>query len=103
MPYGLSDDVLEKMQQYFAENKAIEKVILFGSRAKGNFKQGSDIDLAAIGKNVGLQEIISLKADLEKINLPVDFDLLNYNTVAEPALIEHIQRVGIELYQKNDR
>ena len=100
MQYGLSDEVIKKIRQIFAENNVVEKVILFGSRAKGNFKQGSDIDLAIIGDKIGIQEIISLKLTLGKINLPIEFDLVNFKTIVEPALIEHIERVGVTIYQK---
>jgi uncharacterized protein len=100
MQYGLSDEVIKKIQQIFTENNVVEKVILFGSRAKGNFKQGSDIDLAIIGNKIGMQEIVALKTALEKINLPIEFDLINFKTIAESALIEHIERVGVAIYQK---
>lgn len=76
----------------------IEAVILFGSRAKGNHKPGSDVDLAIKGKNVSYQTAVKLSGVLnEEAPLPYFFDVVAYNTINETNLIEHIDRVGIQI------
>ena len=49
MPYGLTDIELQKLLEVFAQNGRIEQVILYGSRAKGNFKPITDVDITLVG------------------------------------------------------
>lgn len=97
MPFGLSDGVIEKMQQVFAQFPNIEQVLVFGSRAKGNYKEGSDIDLALKGTALNLQTLQSLELKLDELYLPYKIDMVIYDTIANDALKEHIDRVGIVL------
>lgn len=75
----------------------IQDAILFGSRAKGTFSPGSDIDIALKGKDIVLNDVLDLKTALEELNLPYKFDLVIYDRITEEALKEHITRVGISL------
>src|SRR6218665_223977 len=99
MPYGLSDNVIERLQKVFENCVGIDKVILFGSRAKGNYKEGSDIDLAAKGYDYAFDEG-KVRMQLDELNLPYEIDLINYHSIKEPALTAHIDRAGIELYSR---
>ncbi|MBU0464798.1 MAG: nucleotidyltransferase domain-containing protein [Proteobacteria bacterium] len=64
MLYGLKNQVIEKINQIFARCQEVEKVILYGSRAKGNHKKGSDIDLTLIGENLNLKLLNKISLDL---------------------------------------
>lgn len=75
----------------------VEGAVLFGSRALGNQKNGSDVDIALKG-NVDFSTLASISYALnEKTNLPYFFDVLSYENIENPALKEHIDRYGIEL------
>lgn len=100
MHFGLSDKVVEKLQQVFADYPKVDKAIVFGSRAKGNYKEGSDIDIAIKGRELSYNDLLSLNRKLDELNLPYKIDLINYHTIEEPALTEHIDRVGMELYSR---
>ncbi|MEY4875215.1 MAG: hypothetical protein RL708_364 [Bacteroidota bacterium] len=78
----------------------IETAILFGSRAKGNYKNGSDVDIALKGKNLtdGIINKIHFELNNETL-LPYKFDVLNYQTITNKELQEHIDRVGKILFQ----
>lgn len=97
MSFGLSDDVIEKIKQVFAQFPNIEQVLVFGSRAKGNYKEGSDIDLALKGTALNLQTLQNLELKLDELYLPYKIDMVIYKTISNEALIEHIDRVGIIL------
>ena len=75
---------------------------MFGSRAKGNYKIGSDVDLAIKGGRL-TYEITARLADClnEDKPLPYFFDVVHYDAIAEPKLKEHIDRVGIDIYTIN--
>ena len=72
-------------------------LVLFGSRAKGNFREGSDIDIAVMGNGVDIGQKDRFLLKYEDLYLPWKLDLIFYETISEPALKEHIQRVGISL------
>jgi predicted nucleotidyltransferase len=67
----------------------VDKLIVFGSRAKGNYKKGSDVDLAIIGNEKKLSYYLN-----EETNLPYFFDVINLQKITNKNLIEHIKRVG---------
>lgn len=100
MKYGLPDDTIAHIQKVFETNSKIDEVILFGSRAKGNYREGSDIDLAVKGRNISFDDILTLNRKLDDLNLPYKIDLLDYTTIKEKDLVEHIDRVGISFYNK---
>jgi uncharacterized protein len=79
----------------------ISQLILFGSRAKGTYKTGSDIDLAIKGERANYDTAIRLSEVLnEELPLPYFFDVLRYEDIHEPRLVEHINRVGVVVYDR---
>lgn len=102
MPHGLKEEHIIKIQSIFAKNPQIQKALLFGSRAKGNFKPGSDIDIALLGNNLNLDDVLKLHRQLDELDLPFKFDLLIYDQINEIDVIEHINRVSVELYEKSN-
>ena len=97
---GLNAEDLQKIIERFEQMPWLEEVLLFGSRAKGSAHEGSDIDLAIKGRGLTLVHYHELAEALEQLWLPYKFDIVIYDTIDEPALIEHIRRVGIRLYSK---
>lgn len=102
MKFGLEDKILEKIIVVFEANSKIDKAVMFGSRAKGNYRPDSDIDIALKGKNLTLQDILKLSGTLDEADLKLKVDLVHYETIKEPALTAHIDRVGIEFYSRWD-
>jgi len=95
--YGLSELDLSKVISILIKNEKIDEVILFGSRAKGNFSNGSDIDLALKGNCLTLNDILDASIEIDKLYLPYKFDLIIFDRINEKKLIDHIDRVGISL------
>lgn len=81
-----------------AETPRIERAVLFGSRAKGTFKPGSDIDIALLGNDISFADLLSADNALDDLDFPYFFDLILYRHISEPALREHIDRVGVTIY-----
>ncbi|VAX37108.1 Nucleotidyltransferase domain protein, Caur_2868 group [hydrothermal vent metagenome] len=99
--FGLSSDTLRKIKGVFLKFNAIEKVILYGSRAKGNYKTGSDIDITLLGDNLNLKIIYALDDELDELYLPYTFDISIFTHIDNKDLIEHIDRVGKIFYEKS--
>ncbi len=74
--FGLKDDTISKIQTVFASYPQVEKVVLYGSRAKGNFKNGSDIDLTLCGgEDLTLRVLYRIMDEIDDLLLPYTFDL----------------------------
>lgn len=95
--YGIPQSDLQQIVTILQNNPKIKEAILFGSRAKGNFESGSDIDIALKGIDLSLEDILNAKTEIEELFLPWKVDLVNYHRIKENELIEHIARVGISL------
>ncbi|HJV64350.1 MAG TPA: nucleotidyltransferase domain-containing protein [Geomonas sp.] len=103
MPYGLLDRDISHILDAIKALPEITEVVLFGSRAKGCYKTGSDVDLAIKGGSVSYDTAVRLADVLnEEKPLPYFFDVIHYETIRESRLREHIDRVGVILYSKRN-
>jgi predicted nucleotidyltransferase len=91
--FGLTKEQLALINQVFSQYPKIEKAVIFGSRAKGNFKKYSDIDIALFG-DLTTQEVSRIELDLEALPIIYKFDVLSYNELDNLQLKEHINRIG---------
>jgi predicted nucleotidyltransferase len=99
--FGLRHGDLEMICRILEKQPMIEQALIFGSRAKGNYRPGSDVDIALKGKKLSSQIVTDISFQLnEETPLPYKFDILHYHTIQEPALTAHIDRVGIVFYEK---
>ena len=96
--YGLPERSIKTLYAIFSKYPDIKQVHLFGSRAKGNFKTGSDIDLAVMNNELQAITIARVLADCAESDLPVAVDIVDFNTLSNPEFIDHIQRVGVLFY-----
>lgn len=99
-PWGLKESHIHLVQKTLAEFPEIREVRIFGSRAMGNFKPGSDIDLALYGDGP-IAHLTRLSAKLnEELPLPYLFDVVDYAAIENPDLTTHIDRFGQIFYRK---
>ena len=99
MKFGLSDTVIKELQDVFRHYANIEKVLIFGSRSKGTFREGSDIDLAVIGKNIDYNQLLSILCEIDDLELLYSIDLIDYNKKKGTPIGDHIDRVGKVFYE----
>ncbi|MBD9360378.1 nucleotidyltransferase domain-containing protein [Methylomonas fluvii] len=97
---GLTPDQLALLVRVFQQHPQIDCVKLYGSRAKGTFQPRSDVDLVAFGDGIDRFLLADILLDLEDSALPYQVDLQNYHELKNRALIDHIDRVGVVLYQR---
>ena len=98
---GLSAKTIDKIHSVFARYPNIEQAILYGSRAKGTFRNGSDIDLTLRGDTLTHRELSRIENELDDLLLPYKIDLSLFRQIDNPNLIEHIGRVGVVFYEGN--
>ena len=95
---GLSGKTIAKMQAVLAHYPQVERAILYGSRAKGTFRNGSDIDLTLKGDALTHRELGKIDMELDDLLLPYKIDLSLFRQIDNPNLIEQIERVGVVFY-----
>ena len=97
---GLSQTTQMQIISVFQNESKIEKAILYGSRAKSTFKNGSDIDLTLIGPRLSLTELLKIENNLDDLLLPYKIDLSLLHQVDSTQLIEHIDQFGLAFYER---
>lgn len=100
MKWGLRESDLKLIKEIFSKFPEIQSAILFGSRAMGNFKKGSDVDIALKG-NIDTTTVSRCRSILnEEIPAPYFFDVIDYASIKNKDLVEHIQEYGTVIFEK---
>lgn len=98
---GLSQEQNLEIERILAHNPQVEKAILIGSRAMGNFKPGSDVDIVLSGTGLESQTVHVVADQLnEETNIPYFFDILDLSQLRNSELLRHIEEYGITIYEK---
>jgi predicted nucleotidyltransferase len=100
--FGLPAHAIDKLSDVFRSWPQIQRVVLYGSRAKGNFKAGSDIDLTIEADALSLSQLLALENQIDDLLLPWMVDLSLKRHIDNPALLDHIHRVGVPFYTRQD-
>jgi len=98
--FGLPSVAVGKIRGVFASHPEVEKALLYGSRAKGNYKTGSDIDLTMYGVDLNQSILLKILDELDDLLLPWMIDLSIFRQIDNVSLREHIERVGVVFYER---
>ena len=98
MKFGLKDHTIAAIQACLARHKRIAEAILYGSRAMGTYRRGSDIDLTLRGE-LTLSDVFRLENEIDDLLLPYSLDISLYRQISSPDLLDHIERRGVLFYQ----
>ncbi|MCH5186130.1 MAG: nucleotidyltransferase domain-containing protein [Oscillospiraceae bacterium] len=82
-----------------AEKYGIEKVILFGSRARGDNRERSDIDIAVTGGDI-TGFFLDVDEEIESLLM---FDVVDLDNNVQPELLKEIERDDVTIYEKKER
>lgn len=101
MNFGIPSKSMSLIINALVQKEEIEKALIFGSRSMGNYKNGSDVDIAIFGKDITMEILNQLRIELnEKLPLPYYFDIVHYDSLEHDKLKEHIDKYGKVLYGK---
>lgn len=100
MNHGLPEKTVGILRRILADFPAVEKAVIYGSRAKGNFKPGSDIDLTLFGDGLNPDLLDEIAFRLEESSIPYMVDLSIFARLENAKLREHIERVGKLFYER---
>lgn len=102
MKFGLSDYTIDQLRSVFRKHPEIDSVIVYGSRAKGNYREGSDIDLTLVGDDLTHEIRSKICMELDDLNTPYLMDVSVFHQLESKDLMDHINRVGKEFYKKEN-
>lgn len=92
--FGLKESIISQINGIFSKYPDIEKAIIYGSRAKGTYRNGSDIDITLFGENLTYGQLNQIETQLDNLLLVYSIDLSLFKYIDSPDLIEHINHVG---------
>ena len=99
--FGLRETTIQKISAVLARYPQVEQAVLYGSRAKGNYKNGSDIDMTLrCGEDLTMHVLYRIMEEIDGLLLPYKFDLSLFDNISDPDMIDHIRRVGVLFYEK---
>jgi len=98
--YGLSPELLGRLKVLFSTFPEVESVILYGSRAKGTHRAGSDVDITITGDAVSNAVVARIECEIDDLLTPYTFDISAFSHIDNPRLLSHIVRVGVMIYQR---
>ncbi len=101
--FGLKETTINRINTVFSRYPDIEQVVIYGSRAKGNYRNGSDIDLTLIGDALSHAQLNRIETQIDDLLLPYSIDLSLFKHIDNVNLIDHIQRIGIVFYQRGKK
>ena len=96
--FGLPERTITELLEYFRTRPEIEKVVVYGSRAKGTYRKGSDIDFAIWSDKENISQIVS---DLDELPTPYMFDVINYKILSHENIKKSIDNDGIVFYKRD--
>src|SRR5690554_2461524 len=99
MKFGLNKETIDSITACLVRIPHVEEAIIYCSRAKGNYRKGSDIDLALKGEQLSPKDVLKLEHDLDELLLPYMFDISIIHQINNQDLLDHIHRVGKEFYK----
>ncbi len=100
--YGLSEKTFAAVCCVLARHPEIEQAILFGSRAKGTFKPGSDIDLVLKGQGLSQRILNRVYDELDDLPIPYEFSIVLDDKMTDPEVRAHVDRVGQVFYERKE-
>jgi predicted nucleotidyltransferase len=103
MNHGLSQQTVAALRDVFARFPAIERAVLYGSRAKRNHRKGSDIDLTLVGAEMSERLLSKIYWELDDLDLPYKIDLSLFSELRHRKLIDHIKRFGMPIYERTTK
>jgi type I restriction enzyme S subunit len=100
MRYGLTEQTIQQINSVFEKHPVVKQAVLYGSRAKGNYKTGSDIDLSLFGEDISQSEMNQILDELDALDLPYTMDLTVFRDITHAKFRDHIARVGVVFFQR---
>lgn len=101
MRFGLEEKVITDIVEILKKHKEVESAKIYGSRARGDYRKSSDIDIALFGESLTFLINTNIFYEIDDLYLPYKIDLINFNSISpDNTLRKNILNEGVEFYAK---
>lgn len=100
LKFGIDGQLLDEIVAVLKTSEHVERAVIYGSRARGNARKTSDLDLCLYGDELTAREVNLLHDALEQLSTPITFDVVHYQRLTKEPLKQAIDRDGVEIYVK---
>lgn len=97
--FGLKEDLINNIIDILKNHKSLDKAVIFGSRARGDFRYNSDIDIALFGNNLTENDFYKISNEIDEINTHFSFDVLHFDKISKLKLKNNILKDGVVIYE----
>ncbi|WP_027340617.1 nucleotidyltransferase domain-containing protein [Halonatronum saccharophilum] len=99
MRFGLKEEVVEEIVRVIGQEEKIEKAVIFGSRARGDWRKGSDIDIGIYAKGMDSKDFNLLRDELEQLDIIYKIDVVDVYGLSKERLVDNIEEEGKAIYK----
>ncbi|MBI4665702.1 MAG: nucleotidyltransferase domain-containing protein [Nitrospinae bacterium] len=99
--FGLDEKLVEKITNVLRGFGKVERAVIFGSRATGNYKNYSDIDIAVFAPDMSFEEYLAIRAALDDLPIIFTVDAVHYEGLGAETMKSRIIREGVEIYRRS--
>jgi predicted nucleotidyltransferase len=103
MKFGLPSETIETIHRILRQHRGVEQAIIYGSRAKGTDRAGSDIDLTLIGEQLSYEDLLQIMRELYESAIPYTVDVSLFDDIEDTAVRQHIRRWGQVFYERSEQ
>ncbi|ADQ07635.1 DNA polymerase beta domain protein region [Caldicellulosiruptor hydrothermalis 108] len=100
--FGIEEEILNKIIEIFKKYKQVRKACIFGSRARGDYRRGSDVDICIWLEEESENPIYKIQDELEEVNTILLFDVVAFNSITKESLKESIIKEGVIIYEREN-
>jgi predicted nucleotidyltransferase len=98
--FGLSEKTLSSLRSYFVGIPEVEQVILYGSRARGDYHKGSDIDFMLIGSGITPRLLSKMDMEIDDLLLPYFIQIIDRKQIRDASFLEVVEKEGVVFCKK---
>ncbi|WAM34957.1 nucleotidyltransferase domain-containing protein [Caldicellulosiruptor morganii] len=98
--FGIEEEILDKIVEIFKKYRQVRKACVFGSRARGDYKRGSDLDLCIWLEEGCENPVYKIEDELDELDTILLFDIVAFNSITKESLKESILREGVIIYER---
>ena len=98
--FGLREGIIDEIVNVISKYEEIDKAVVFGSRARGDYKKTSDIDLGIFSSNISSTKLNLLRDNIDTLDIIYKVDVVHFESLNKEGIIKNIKSEGVIIYSR---